>query len=104
VSFAHFFADEKGIRDYTVFLYYRPDEIERLEFCEPRGALPAGAREPIVVHGVAKGRLLGVEASLGIASGPGRMENNVFIAEKPGKTAVEARFEGHKATHTIEVA
>ncbi|MEW6200563.1 MAG: metallophosphoesterase, partial [bacterium] len=103
VNLVHFFIDESGIRDYTVFLYFNPAEVERIEFCEPRGRLPAGAREPLVVHGVAKNRLLGIEPEFKIISGPGKIDGNAFIADSAGRTVIEARHNSHKSRIELEV-
>jgi len=106
VSFAHFFIDEQGIRDYTVYLYYEPGEVERIEFCEARARLPVGAREPLVAHGVARdGRLLGIEADYKIVSGPGRIEDRVvYVADEPGRAGIEARYAEYFAGREIHVA
>jgi predicted phosphodiesterase len=104
VSFAHIFADENGIRDYTVFMYHAQNEIERIVFCEPFEKLPVGANAPIIVRGVAKdGRLLGIDAEINLVSGPGRITNNVYIAEKSGQASLEARFEQHYISFVFDV-
>jgi hypothetical protein len=99
VSFAHIYVDEKGIRDYTVHMYYENAEIDHIEFCEPPAKLPVGAKETLIAHGVAKdSRFLAIEADIKVISGPGKMTNNVYVAGKSGRVKLEARFEQHKAS------
>jgi predicted phosphodiesterase len=89
LNFVHFFVDEKGARDYTVHIHAEPEEIKRIEFCELRETLPVGAKEPIIVHGVAGDRLVAVEPEFRILSGPGLIEDGcVFTADAPGRAVI----------------
>lgn len=104
VGFTHFFIDENGIRDYTVFLYYKPEEVERMEFCEARSRLPAGAREPLIAHGVAKDRLLGIEPAFEIISGPGRIvDETIYSADTPGRAKISAKYGKFTTSREIEI-
>ncbi len=105
VSFAHIFADDGGIRDYTVYMYHNQSEVERIEFIELPKSSPSGARLPIIVHGIAKdGRHIAVDAEVGLVSGPGGIANNRYIAEKAGRVKLEAKFEQHKAFCEFDIA
>jgi len=105
VSFVHVFADDGGIRDYTVYMYHNQSEVERIEFIELPKSSPSGARLPIIVHGIAKdGRHIAVDAEVGLVSGPGGIANNRYIAEKAGRVKLEAKFEQHKAFCEFDIA
>ncbi len=104
VNFSHIFIDEKGIRDYTTFLYYDQSEIDRIEFCEPRSAVPASYSFPLIVHGIANnGRFLAVEPEIIITSGGGKIDGLTYTAGAPGRVALEARFGAHSAGCEFEV-
>ncbi|HOO57300.1 MAG TPA: metallophosphoesterase [bacterium] len=104
VGFAHIFVDNKGIRDYTIHMYYEKSEIEKIEFCEPRNTIPAGSQEPIIVNGIAKdARLLGIEPELKITSGPGKLNGWILDADKPGTTRIAATYEGFRIEQQIQI-
>jgi len=105
LNFVHFFVDEKGARDYTVHIHSEPGEIERIEFCELRETLPVGAKEPIIVHGVAGDRLVAVETELKILSGPGTIENScVFTSDAPGRTLIGCSLGGLYVEAMLNIA
>ncbi len=105
LNFVHFFVDEKGARDYTVHIHSEPGEIESIEFCEWRETLLVGAKEPIIVHGVAGDRLVAVEPEIKILSGPGAIEDGcVLSADAPGRTVIGCSHGGLYVEAMLNIA
>ncbi|MFA6449242.1 MAG: metallophosphoesterase [bacterium] len=104
VSFAHIFADEKGIRDYTVFMYHNADDVEKITFCEAPYNIPVGTCVPIIVRGVASdGKLFAIDAKINLVSGPGRLTDSKYTANGAGRVRLNARLEHHEALCEFDV-
>lgn len=103
VNFAHFFIDDKGIREYRLFSYFDDSELKRIEFCETPETVYAGVETPLIVNGVAENRLLAIKPSLKVVSGDGRIESGNIFTGGPGGVTVAAEYAGRKAEIKFKV-